>query len=176
MRGSLDTYCLPITSCEYDNGGCDILTKCNDDAQQRCGECPEGYAGSGATGCVDEDGCQKGVDGCYANGCVDVAAPGIGYVCAPCPPGMVGNGSACRENLCSSANGGCDPVVTCEMDVQSDAAVCGACPSGLQMVETPSSNLTGETTYQQRCVEVDGCVSQPCWSSEDDAPFAQTCE
>ncbi|KAK3288822.1 hypothetical protein CYMTET_3720 [Cymbomonas tetramitiformis] len=155
-----------------------VSLKCSDDAEQRCGECPEGYAGSGATGCVDEDGCQTGtgVDGCYANGCVDVAAPGIGYVCAPCPAGMVGNGSACRENLCSSANGGCDPAVTCEMDVQSDAAVCGACPSGLEMVETPSSNLTGETTYQQRCVEVDGCVSQPCWSNEDDAPFAQTCE
>ncbi|KAK3244338.1 hypothetical protein CYMTET_46047 [Cymbomonas tetramitiformis] len=146
MRGSLDTYCLPITSCENNNGGCDILTECSNDAEQMCGECPEGYAGSGATGCVDEDGCQTGrcIDGCYVGGCVDVVAPGTGYVCAPCPPGMT------------------------------DGVVCGTCPNGLEML--PSIVLGEFTIAQQRCVEVDGCASQPCWRSDGDGRFAQTCE
>ncbi|KAK3275984.1 hypothetical protein CYMTET_15918, partial [Cymbomonas tetramitiformis] len=145
MRGSLDTYCLPVTSCEYDNGGCDILTECSDDdAEQMCGECPEGYAGSGATGCVDEDGCQTGpgLHGCY-----------------------------------TGTNGGCGPLVACVMDMQTDAVVCGACPSGLEPVtESSPSIVAGGFISQQRCVEVDGCASQPCWSSDNDARLAQTCK
>ncbi|KAK3259548.1 hypothetical protein CYMTET_31458 [Cymbomonas tetramitiformis] len=61
--------------------------------------------------------------------------------------------------------------------MQTDAVVCGACPSGLEPVtESSPSIVAGGFISQQRCVEVDGCASQPCWSSDNDARLTQTCE
>ncbi|KAK3277089.1 hypothetical protein CYMTET_14889 [Cymbomonas tetramitiformis] len=180
--GSMATYCLPITSCDRDNGGCDLLTTCNNkqaedsaSVEQLCGECPEGYAGSGTTGCVDDDGCQigSGVDACDGAQCIDVPAPGTGYVCSPCPPGMLGNGVTCQENYCPASGsgfGGCDPMVACTMDGRTNTAVCGACPSGLELAETSSNRAEASG---QRCAEIDGCAKQPCWSN---GSAIQTCE
>ncbi|HEX7481628.1 MAG TPA: cadherin-like beta sandwich domain-containing protein, partial [Polyangiales bacterium] len=45
--------CKDIAECASDNGGCDALVTCmeNIGAPPDCGKCPEGYVGSGETGC-----------------------------------------------------------------------------------------------------------------------------
>lgn len=45
--------CRVADSCELDNGGCDPVTICElVDERPRCGACPQGYIGDGATGCA----------------------------------------------------------------------------------------------------------------------------
>lgn len=39
-------------SCATANGGCDLLATCVDGDSLTCGPCPEGYSGSGQSGCV----------------------------------------------------------------------------------------------------------------------------
>jgi hypothetical protein len=44
--------CHVSENCNVQEGGCDPLTKCIDNAGQRtCSDCPSGYAGTGLTGC-----------------------------------------------------------------------------------------------------------------------------
>ncbi|KAK3273063.1 hypothetical protein CYMTET_18677, partial [Cymbomonas tetramitiformis] len=160
MLGSGDSRCLPSSdSCTDDNGGCDLLTVCTDTLDDgnsngsalNCGECPAGYVGSGATGCIDEDACAtSGGEACYG-ACVDVQAPGTGFKCASCPAGMVGDGTSCIANLCFDGNGGCDATVTCTMDFSTGTAACGECPCGYAPEEDPS------LSSGWRCAEVDGC-------------------
>jgi len=71
-----------LSPCAQDNGGCDELTGCTDaSAGPTCGECPEGYVGTGATGCLDFDACAA--QPCYFDVfCEDRAAPDMGYVCS----------------------------------------------------------------------------------------------
>ncbi|KAK3233595.1 hypothetical protein CYMTET_56119 [Cymbomonas tetramitiformis] len=168
MLGSGDSRCLPSSdSCAENNGGCDTLTMCNDGGGAvSCGECPAGYVGNGATGCIDEDACAAaGAEACYG-ACVDVQAPGTGYVCAPCPADMVGDGTSCIANLCFDGNGGCDAMVTCAMDLSTRIQTCGECPCGYAPEQDPS------LSSGWRCAEVDGCVAEPCWS---EGGFSQPC-
>ncbi|KAK3277885.1 hypothetical protein CYMTET_14134 [Cymbomonas tetramitiformis] len=189
--GSGDVRCLKSSSsCEHDNGGCDPLTLClHEDALLAggspmgaegsfCSACPAGYDGSGTAGCVDEDGCARASSGeegeegdgqprCYDGGCVDVPAPGTGYTCAPCPPRMAGDGVTCVENLCYFRNGGCEASVTCTMHVAQQLRVCGECPPGT--ASRPDASLSSGV----RCVDVDGCLEEPCWHH---GPYAQPCE
>lgn len=45
--------CRPTTSCRTANGGCDPLTMCSSTGGARsCSDCPDGYAGSGLSGCL----------------------------------------------------------------------------------------------------------------------------
>ena len=45
--------CRAAMSCGADNGGCDPLTSCSVGGDGPiCGDCPQGYAGTGATGCA----------------------------------------------------------------------------------------------------------------------------
>eukprot|EP00854_Cymbomonas_tetramitiformis_P023697 gene23697-biopygen24515 len=176
MLGSGDSRCLPSSdSCTDDNGGCDLLTVCTDTLDDgnsngsalNCGECPAGYVGSGATGCIDEDACAtSGGEACYG-ACVDVQAPGTGFKCASCPAGMVGDGTSCIANLCFDGNGGCDATVTCTMDFSTGTAACGECPCGYAPEQDPS------LSSGWRCAEVDGCALEPCWN---EGGFSQPCE
>jgi hypothetical protein len=53
-----------------------------------------------------------------------------GPVCGPCPSGYVGTGSSgCYPNVCLVNNGGCDPLVTCNIS-GTGATLCGDCPEG----------------------------------------------
>lgn len=45
--------CQVATDCAAGQGGCDMLTRCSMDGGQRtCSSCPEGYTGTGLTGCT----------------------------------------------------------------------------------------------------------------------------
>ncbi|KAK3261845.1 hypothetical protein CYMTET_29268 [Cymbomonas tetramitiformis] len=117
-KGSGETGCVLVTTCAMDNGGCWVgsgdyaafSTTCTDvpGVGTECGACPEGFEGTGATGCVDIDGCAE--DPCAAGvRCSDVRAPGTGFKCTydgalssvdwACPEGYRGDGMTCT--LCS---------------------------------------------------------------------------
>ncbi|KAK3271689.1 hypothetical protein CYMTET_19974 [Cymbomonas tetramitiformis] len=155
-KGSGDTSCIASSSCLTDNGGCDSLVTCSENTggDLVCGDCPSGYSGDGATGCVDEDWCAQGA-GCYPGvHCSDRLAPATGYDCGPCPSGMAGNGTHCAASACWDANGGCDLQVTCEEAPEMpEGRVCGPCPSGY-------SDLTG---VGAECTDTDACAETPCY-------------
>lgn len=46
--------CVAGTHCEIMNGGCDTLTKCVDNGIRTCSPCPEGYKGTGDSGCIPQ--------------------------------------------------------------------------------------------------------------------------
>ncbi|KAK3232840.1 hypothetical protein CYMTET_56831, partial [Cymbomonas tetramitiformis] len=166
-RGSGDERCLRVgRSCGEDNGGCDPLLECVEEvvggeARPVCrGECPIGYQGNdvddGAapSQCVDEDGCAS--KPCFPGvACRDVRAPGTGHACGACPPGMVGDGAACMENMCLVGHGGCDVRVSCTADPTApNGRICGDCPSGWADVAS-----AGEA----ECADVDECAGSPCF-------------
>ena len=50
--------CGDIDECATANGGCDPLSACtNANGSYSCGSCPEGYVGTGLSGCIDIDEC-----------------------------------------------------------------------------------------------------------------------
>ncbi|KAK3253170.1 hypothetical protein CYMTET_37562 [Cymbomonas tetramitiformis] len=104
MRGSGAGKCVPATTCAVENGGCwvgdgaatGLAASCEDNAYgpAQCGECPLGFEGSGASSCVDADGC--GPEPCFPGvACTDVPAPGEGFTCGSCPEGFRGDGEMC---------------------------------------------------------------------------------
>ncbi|KAK3287956.1 hypothetical protein CYMTET_4564 [Cymbomonas tetramitiformis] len=154
--GSGETQCAPASTCDTDNGGCDVHTDCSATASGApvCGDCPAGYTGTGATGCVDEDGCALALaagSGCYPGvACSDSPAPGSGYTCGGCPVGMLGDGATCYKNACFNANGGCDSRVQCtNAPAEPTGRTCGECPTGY-------TNVFQDGT---RCVDPDGCAT-----------------
>ncbi|KAK3265299.1 hypothetical protein CYMTET_26006 [Cymbomonas tetramitiformis] len=160
-RGSGYTLCVPASTCEEDNGGCDLLTSCASAAAgaTECGPCPMGFTGTGATGCADEDGCAMAAadGGCYPGvPCSDIPAPGSGYTCGRCPVGMEGDGVSCWDDACSHNNGGCDVRVSCTNAAsETTGRLCGACPTGyLDVLQDGTS-----------CEEEDGCTAgaPPCF-------------
>jgi hypothetical protein len=89
-----------IDECLVGNGGCDALSKCTNRPGDRvCGGCPDGYTGTGETGCRDVDEC--GLD----NGNCDrltqcFNTPGSHY-CGACPEGYSGDGKlGCTGEAC----------------------------------------------------------------------------
>ncbi len=53
-----NSFFIFIFSCSIDNGGCDLLTVCNDTVSGPvCGPCPTGFSGDGENGCADIDEC-----------------------------------------------------------------------------------------------------------------------
>ncbi|KAK3262935.1 hypothetical protein CYMTET_28237, partial [Cymbomonas tetramitiformis] len=113
-KGSGETRCELISTCAVNNGGCwrgsgeheGLASTCVDrtGVGAECGECPEGFEGTGETGCLDVDGCAG--DPCFPGvRCTDVKAPGTGNLCEyvgpvatvpwACPEGYRGDGVQC---------------------------------------------------------------------------------
>ncbi|KAK3284360.1 hypothetical protein CYMTET_7991 [Cymbomonas tetramitiformis] len=75
-KGSGETGCVLVTTCAMNNGGCwvgsgdyaEFSTACTDipGVGTECGACPEGFEGTGDTGCVDIDGCAQ--EPCFPGG------------------------------------------------------------------------------------------------------------
>ncbi|KAK3287781.1 hypothetical protein CYMTET_4735 [Cymbomonas tetramitiformis] len=107
FKGSGSSGCFPSSTCAEDNGGCWVgtgelegfTTTCVDTAfGPACGECPEGYAGTGDSGCFDFDACAELP--CFPGvACTDAKAPAQGYACDRCPEGYHGDGESCT--MCS---------------------------------------------------------------------------
>lgn len=59
--GSAETGCVDVDECAAYNGGCHMLTACeNTPGSRTCGGCPEKYAGNGYIGCFDANECPNG--------------------------------------------------------------------------------------------------------------------
>ncbi|KAK3262729.1 hypothetical protein CYMTET_28436 [Cymbomonas tetramitiformis] len=135
-------------SCADENGGCDLLSVCEESADggpTRCGACPAGMSGTGSTRCEEIDGC--GASPCFDGvECSDIPAPGVGAVCGGCPEGLVGDGRACELDACSAEPPPCsmDPPVPCT-NMPGGGVACAGCPPG----------YTGEGTT---CADVDECA------------------
>ncbi|KAK3275912.1 hypothetical protein CYMTET_15988 [Cymbomonas tetramitiformis] len=108
--------CRDVDECAEDAdptfGGCfrdssiGVVTECTNvkrsvDAPRgrTCGACPEGYKGSGETGCTLVTTCAMSNGGCWVGSgkhsrfnttCTDI--PGVGTECGECPPGFSGSG------------------------------------------------------------------------------------
>ncbi|KAK3277429.1 hypothetical protein CYMTET_14563 [Cymbomonas tetramitiformis] len=107
--GSGRTGCIIATGlCADNNGGCWVgesvyagsSTTCSQEpgtSAVSCGPCPTGFEGlSGASGCIDEDGCA--LDPCFPGvQCTDTLAPGTGRYCGLCPEGYKGDGVECEK-------------------------------------------------------------------------------
>ncbi|MBL8788198.1 MAG: hypothetical protein JNJ59_25110, partial [Deltaproteobacteria bacterium] len=90
--------------------------------------CPAGYAGTGATGCVDIDECLTQNGGCDSRtSCQNMAG---GRTCGACPAGFTGTGATgCVDvDECKADNGGCHYLVTCQNTA--GGRTCGPCPAG----------------------------------------------
>ena len=135
-------------------GNCDPLAGCTLTANPpfyRCGNCPAGFTGSGATGCVDIDECLSNNGGCdHRTLCINTAGS---YYCGACPYGYSGNGATgcVALNPCNSNNGLCstNPLVTCQQ-LSVNTVQCGSCPVGY----SGSGSLA---SAQGGCLIVDGC-------------------
>jgi hypothetical protein len=133
-------------SCAEDNGGCDALATCSDDTGDVvCGDCPEGYSGTGDTTCADVDECLTDNGGCDAlTTCTNSVG---GKTCGICPMGYDGTGdTACSDiDECATNNGGCDATVACANTP--GGFTCGDCPVGFT-----GGGDTG-------CVDIDECAT-----------------
>ncbi|KAK3272664.1 hypothetical protein CYMTET_19055 [Cymbomonas tetramitiformis] len=162
--GTGKTGCSFFTSCEGDP--CDPLTQCSvENDRVTCSDCPLGYSGSGFVGCTEIDGCAATAEApngpCFPGvACTDVPAPGLGFACAGCPEGYVGEYGVgelgCKLDLCPLGNAcSTDPQVTCTMVTATDLS-CGSCPRGYAGDGYVSGGSPG-------CVDVDECaLNNPC--------------
>lgn len=96
--------CVDFDECS--TNPCDELTECTNRLNRfTCSACPNGYEGTGETGCIDINECDRGTDRCDdAAECINT--PGS-FRCGPCPQGYLdeNNGTDCRDiNECNTDN------------------------------------------------------------------------
>lgn len=159
----------PVQSCDNPpNGGCDRHTTCDDTTRLfgtklvKCSACPNGYFGSGRSGCRDIDEC-KLID----NGGCDVHTScrnlDGGYFCSACPQGMFGKQydiGGCKH--CANVeNAAADASISCNGPGASNIS---ACAQGFYKVLARQGNL---------CVKCTQCtpgqfMRVPC-TAEDNA-------
>eukprot|EP01052_Picozoa_sp_SAG31_P026744 SAG31_NODE_2447_length_5678_cov_5.028141_1_plen_1458_part_10 len=139
--------------------------------------------------------CQFDVDcstaPCYTeSACHDVAAPGVGYVCDPCPPGFSGDGSSCVDiDDCASSpcgvggnctdmgsddytcdcefgflhtNGSCAEVFPCD-DVESRGCDANASCSHIGPGRHTCTCNEGFSGNGSVCEDTDGCLDSVCF-------------
>ena len=113
------------------NGGCDPLTTCTEKTLferllVQCSACPQGYFGSGRSGCYDINHCtvlrNGGCD--LRTTCTDLDG---GYRCSACPQGYFGDPydgqSACKP-CATVANAAADAVYSCVGPGASNVSAC----------------------------------------------------
>ncbi|KAK3286035.1 hypothetical protein CYMTET_6381 [Cymbomonas tetramitiformis] len=133
------SVCTDVDECAVNNGGCHYLTKCKNEEGRRptCGTCPEGYAGSGYTGCRVQVACDVENGGCdRLVSCTDSAVDGGTPTCGSCPEGYRGDGVMGCEEIDGCEESPCYPGVHCEDipapgedGVHVGGYACGACPT-----------------------------------------------
>jgi hypothetical protein len=149
------------TICD-NNGGCDPLTVCVPitTTSRFCSGCPNGFSGTGETGCVNINECATNNGGCDTQTtCSDLTPSAAnnwaGFSCSQCPAGYVGNGgSPCVDvNECATTNGGCGANRICVNNAGS--RTCGGC-------------MLGFTDQGGNCVDIDECAApvSPCSNSQ----------
>ena len=133
-------------------GVCDRLTECSDlQPGFDCTPCPDGYAGTGQTGCaLDDDECAVDIPPCdVLTDCLNTIGS---FECTRCPDGYSGKGEEeCLDiDECALNNGFCDVLVICTNSIGSFE--CGDCPVGFvfQSVKTTQGTDGG-------CVDIDEC-------------------
>eukprot|EP00854_Cymbomonas_tetramitiformis_P018122 gene18122-biopygen18699 len=122
---------MDVDECaDGDNGGCDPLTVCtNTQGGRACSRCPEGYLGSGASGCRPQGlTCAEDNGGCdtLTSCTVEVATGSV--TCSACPAGYAGTGTTACVDLDGCSVQPCFPGVECA-DVAAPGVgyVCGEC-------------------------------------------------
>ncbi|KAK3240658.1 hypothetical protein CYMTET_49522 [Cymbomonas tetramitiformis] len=162
--GSGKTACAYASSCDV--APCDPLTQCTVVASRvQCSDCPPGYSGAGFIGCTEINGCAATEDApngpCFPGvECTDVAAPGLGFVCGPCPQGYIGEYGVgelgCKLDLCALGDAcSLDPPVPCSVVTSSDVS-CGVCPPGYSGDGYVRGSFPG-------CEDIDECAeNNPC--------------
>ncbi|XP_023932116.1 uncharacterized protein LOC106156983 [Lingula anatina] len=187
--GKANTALLPkLFYCKCQNGGtCKFNIESTDLFTEVPCECPSGREGNY---------CERDIDGCADNpcftgvACVDVAAPGTGFQCGPCPLGLVGDGSVCSDedeclktpspcaqscsNLPGSYQCSCGtgyilgPDLTTCLDVDEcsrgthDCGSNAACNNTVgSYICTCNTGYTGLGTTGQ-CDDINECSASPC--------------
>ncbi|KAK3255239.1 hypothetical protein CYMTET_35568, partial [Cymbomonas tetramitiformis] len=127
--------CVDVDECaDGDNGGCDPLTVCtNTQGGRACSRCPEGYLGSGASGCRPQGlTCAEDNGGCdtLTSCTVEVATGSV--TCSACPAGYAGTGTTACVDLDGCSVQPCFPGVECA-DVAAPGVgyMCGECSLGM---------------------------------------------
>jgi hypothetical protein len=155
-----------LMGCAVDNGGCDALVECTDgSAGPVCGECPEGYSGTGDTECIDVDECATDNGGCdELTTCTNAAGD---RTCGICPLGYTGTGdTACTDvDECADDTDGCDPTVDCNNTPGS--FTCGDCPTGYT-----GGGATGCTDIDECATDNGGCDALTTCTND---PGTRTC-
>lgn len=173
------TTCVEIDPCLSNDNPCDdgddAAATCIDDDPESVGyrcACSDGYVDNG-TLCVNYDACSD-----LDNPCDDGADPSAG--CTDDPPEL-GNGYTCEcsAGFTTDADGECVEIDACSSapcvvlgdtdatciddDPPSDGSSC-ACTNGYELVEVfdaPEVPI-GVNDPVFTCVEIDGCVGDPC--------------
>ncbi|XP_033150281.1 cubilin homolog [Drosophila busckii] len=99
------------------------------------------------------------------------------FTCAPCPPGLTGNGVSCRDiNECETNNGGCSLSPRVECINSYGSSHCGECPvgwtgDGRSCIRDSSSSSSVQNNCAQRgdlchpnasCSEISGTIICSC--------------
>jgi hypothetical protein len=152
MKNALRTACIDLDECalrcgpginKTDCNSCDPLTKChntvglntrcmiNGKAEMcgySCDPCPQGFTGSGMTGCLDINECKVDSGGCDPAPCINTVGS---FYCGDCPTGYQ-----------RGPNGKCVDINECEFGFLNDcysftkcfntkgSYSCGSCPPG----------------------------------------------
>ncbi|KAK3238908.1 hypothetical protein CYMTET_51123 [Cymbomonas tetramitiformis] len=134
-----DDGCADINECVEDNGGCWISGEdstvgslcLNTPGGHSCGECPEGYIGTGEAGCRERSMCHTDHGGCDSlSACTDNPATGFAD-CGPCPMGYSGTGATACVDADGCALEPCFPGVECaDVAAPGEGRTCGSCPEG----------------------------------------------
>ncbi|XP_058975812.1 cubilin homolog [Musca domestica] len=128
-NSSISPVCdVDVNECEESRNPCH--SECiNLPGSFKCGPCPPGYTGNGAT-CYDIDECVTNNGGCSLQPKVRCINTEGSYHCGKCPVGWIGDGHSCDlapSNSCDEEHI-CHPQAKCEYI--SNVATC-TCPHGM---------------------------------------------